>query len=171
MYFLYFIFVATNGLQDVFLYGQKPLATNKVELTQLFFFMVKSNNKNNRLYIRLSDDENRRLRDLAQGYPSLSAFVLDACWHFNGTRHLKRVEYLEEKFKLLQSMRSELNRVAANLNQLVQYTNSCIKMGVYLPNTASEIQNIQSTLQDCLVDYRIRYRNLEKELSSIIKKI
>lgn len=134
-------------------------------------FLMKDNNKTSRLYIRISDEENKRLRELAKDYPNLSSFVLDACWHFNGKRHLRRLDYIEEKYRILLSLKNDLSHLSGNLNQLVQYTNRCINMGVYLDNTADEVCRIEDSLLQCLSDYRAQIKSLEKELKEIIKKI
>ena len=107
--------------------------------------------KTKHLDLRLSEEENERLRDLAKDYPSISSFVLDACWHFDGKLHLNKLEYIDKKYRVLLSLKNEVSHLSGNLNQLIQYTNRCINMGVYLENTSAE--------------------ELEKELKDIIKKI
>ena len=128
-------------------------------------------NKTSRLYVRLSDDELDRLRDLSKDYPSISSFVLDACWHFNGPRHFAKLDYLDQQFTLIKNFRSDLSHLAANFNQLVQYTNNCIKMGIYLPNTADEVVRLQDELVKCMVSYNRVINKLEKDLKSEMRNI
>ena len=155
----------------MFLWVQKLLASPvRGELTQLFMKTEKIK-KTKYLKIRISDDELIKLKNLSQDYPSLSSYVLDACWHFNGKRHLKKIEFLSEKYQLIVDLRSDLNRLAANLNQLVQYTNSCIKMGIYLDNTSSEVLRIQNELLNCLLEYKSKSNLLENELKHLSKFI
>lgn len=127
--------------------------------------------KTKHLDLRLSEEENERLRDLAKDYPSISSFVLDACWHFDGKLHLNKLEYIDKKYRVLLSLKNEVSHLSGNLNQLIQYTNRCINMGVYLENTSAEVIRIESDLLECLSDYRNRIKELEKELKDIIKKI
>jgi len=137
------------------------------ELTQLFFYM-KRTNKTSRLYIRLTDEENNKLRSLASDYPNLSSYVLDACWHFNSKRHLRKLEYLEEKFALILKLKNDMSHLSSNLNQLVAYTNNCIKMGVYLDNTSQEVIRIQSEILKCLNDYKSEIHSIEKDLKKSV---
>ena len=127
--------------------------------------------KTKHLDVRLSEEENERLRDLAKDYPSISSFVQDACWHFDGKLHLNKLEYIDKKYRVLLSLKNEVSHLSGNLNQLIQYTNRCINMGVYLENTSAEVIRIESDLLECLSDYRNRIKELEKELKDIIKKI
>ena len=127
--------------------------------------------KTKHLDLRLSEEENERLRDLAKDYPSISSFVLDACWHFDGKLHLNKLEYIDKKYRVLLSLKNEVSHLSGNLNQLIQYTKRCINMGVYLENTSAEDIRIESDLLECLSDYRNRIKELEKELKDIIKKI
>ena len=119
----------------------------------------------------MTDEENKRLRELAKDYPNLSSFVLDACWHFNGPRHLHKLEYLEQKFMLIQDLKTNLNRVAANLNELVQYTNHCMKLGLYQNNTAPEIMRLTSELINCLIIHKNKINKYEKDLKNSMRYI
>jgi len=121
------------------------------------------------LNIRLSEEEHERLHKLAKDYPSMSSYILDACWHFNSKRHLKQLEYIEEKYNLIVHLRNDMSHLAGNLNQLIAYTNNCIKMGVYLDNTANEVIKIQSELLKCLAHYKNEIRILEKDLQKAIR--
>ena len=127
--------------------------------------------KTKHLDLRLSEEENERVRDLAKDYPSISCFVRDAGWHFDGKLHLNKLEYIDKKYRVLLSLKNEVSHLSGNLNQLIQYTNRCINMGVYLENTSAEVIRIESDLLECLSDYRNRIKELEKELKDIIKKI
>ena len=127
--------------------------------------------KTKHLDLRLSEKENERLRDLAKDYPSISSFVLDACWHFNSKRHLHKLDYLEQKFEIIQNSLAILNRSAANLNELVQYTNHCMKMGIYQDKTSSEIIRILSEFSKNLVDYKQEMNNAKNDLKKSLRYI
>lgn len=127
--------------------------------------------KTKHLDLRLSEKENERLRDLAKDYPSISSFVLDACWHFNSKRHLHKLDYLEQKFEIIQNSLATLNRSAANLNELVQYTNHCMKMGIYQDKTSSEIIRILSEFSKNLVDYKQEMNNAKNDLKKSLRYI
>lgn len=132
---------------------------------------TESNKKSKFLKLRVSIDELDKLKELSKEYPSLSSYVLDACWNFNSKLHMNKLEFLTEKYDLIISLRSDLNHLAANLNQLVQYTNSCIKMGVYLDNTSQEVLRIQNELLNCLLEYKQKNKQLEKQLKQLAKLI
>lgn len=133
--------------------------------------MMNQNNKTKEIHLRVSVEENERLRNMAKVYPNLSSFILDACWHFDGDRHMKKLEYIDEKYRVLLSLKNDLSHLSGNLNQLVQYTNRCIYMGVYLNNTSQEVLRIESELLDCLSEYSNKIKKLEKELKQTIKKL
>ena len=135
------------------------------------FMKTESNKKSKFLKLRVSIDELDKLKELSKEYPSLSSYVLDACWNFNSKLHMNKLEFLTEKYDLIISLRSDLNHLAANLNQLVQYTNSCIKMGVYLDNTSQEVLRIQNELLNCLLEYKQKNKQLEKQLKQLAKLI
>ena len=132
---------------------------------------TESNKKSKFLKLRVSIDELDKLKELSKEYPSLSSYVLDACWNFNSKLHMNKLEFLTEKYDLIISLRSDLNHLAANFNQLVQYTNSCIKMGVYLDNTSQEVLRIQNELLNCLLEYKQKNKQLEKQLKQLAKLI
>ena len=147
------------------------LPSDRRELTQLFFcFMVESKiRKSKYLNLRLTEEEHARLKELAQNYPTLSSFVLDACWHFNNKRHINTLDSFEEKFKLMKRMFTEINRSGSNLNQLIQYTNHCIILGIYQDNTADEILRIQKEHLDCIKAFKIELKKIEKEFKKNVK--
>ena len=132
---------------------------------------TESNKKSKFLKLRVSIDELDKLKELSKEYPSLSSYVLDACWNFNSKLHMNKLEFLTEKYDLIISLRSDLNHLAANLNQLVQYTNSCIKMGVYLDNTSQEVLRIQNELLNCLLEYKQKNKKKKKQLKQLAKLI
>jgi hypothetical protein len=125
--------------------------------------------KSKYLNLRLTEEEHARLKELAQNYPTLSSFVLDACWHFNSKRHLHKLDYLEQKFEIIQNSLATLNRSAANLNELVQYTNHCMKMGIYQDKTSSEIIRILSEFSKNLVDYKQEMNNAKNDLKKSLR--
>ena len=73
-----------------------------MELTQLFM-MNKNTNKNKYLKVRVSEDELDRLKNLSSNYHSMSAFILDACWHFQGEKHLRKLEIIEEDYLIIEN--------------------------------------------------------------------
>ena len=121
------------------------------------------------LNLRLSEDEHEKLKSLAKDYPSMSSYILDACWHFNSKRHLHKLDYLEQKFEIIQNSLTALNRSAANLNELVQYTNHCMKMGIYQDKTSSEIIRILSEFSKNLVDYKQEMNNAKNDLKKSLR--
>ena len=76
---------------------------------------------------------------------------------------------MEQKYDLIVKLRSDINHLSANLNQLVIYTNNCIKMGVYLNNTSNEVIRIQSELLECLSKYKSEIRKLENDLKKAVR--
>jgi len=158
----------------VFLSLQKPLATYAEKLTQLFFWVFMKNEKDKKtkyLNLRLSEYEHERLKSLAKDYPSMSSYILDAYWHFNSKRHLHKLDYLEQKFEIIQNSLTALNRSAANLNELVQYTNHCMKIGIYQDKTSSEIIRVLSEYSNNLVNYKQEMNNTKNDLKKSLRYI
>lgn len=164
------IFANTFVLQDVFLYVQKSLAPLKSGIDATFFIMTKII-KTSRINLRLSADELDRLRELSKDYSSLSAFILDACWHYNRKTDYGILNYFDERCKLIAKFRPELNHLGGNLNQLIQYTNHCMIMGIYQENTAEEIKRVQNEILDCLLNIKAEFMNLEKDFRKVIKQV
>ena len=127
--------------------------------------------KSKYLNIRLTPEEHEKLKELASKYNSMSSFILDACWHFQGEKHLRKLEVIEEDYQIIENSRKELNHIGSNLNQLVQYTNNCMKMGIYLENTSSEIIRIQSELLDCINSYKMELNKREKKLKYLFREL
>ena len=94
------IFAYTFVLQDVFLYVQKSLVPLKSGIDATFFIMTKII-KTSRINLRLSADELDRLRELSKDYSSLSAFILDACWHYNRKTDYGILTYFDDRCKLI----------------------------------------------------------------------
>ena len=128
-------------------------------------------NKNSQIHLRLTADEHDRLRELSKDYSSMSAFILDACWHFKSKRHIKTLDFFENKFDLVLKLRTDLNRIGANFNQLVQYTNNCMTLGLYQDNTVDEIIRLQSELLSCLSDYKLEIKKMEGDLKKAFKLV
>lgn len=118
--------------------------------------------KSKQIHLRVSDEELDKLRNLSKPYPTLSSFILDACWHFDAAKHVNKIKYLDEKIEILNGFRNEVSKIGTNFNQLVQYTNRCISMGIYLPNTADEILKITNRLSNQLDAYYKKVQDAEK---------
>ena len=129
------------------------------------------NKKTKYLNIRLSEDEHERLKEISKTYPTMSAFILDACWHFNSKRHIRTLDFFEEKFSLVERLRADLNKIGSNFNQLVQYTNNCMTLGLYQDNTVDEIKRIQTELISCMQDYKQEIKKMEADLKKAFKLV
>ena len=100
--------------------------------------MVKKNKKTRRMYIRLSEEEYRRIKKKAEGYPSLSAYIIDVALKGGGDR-LKQMKIMEEWAAELREQQRLTANIAGNLNQAVHYANVCKKNGVTSMETLEEI--------------------------------
>lgn len=128
-------------------------------------------NKNKLIKVRVTNSELERLKISSQNHQSLSAFILEACWYFNRKTDYDTLSYFEERCKIISKSSSAINYLGGNLNQLVHYTNHCIKMGIYQNNTADEIKRIQNEIFICLKDINNEFIKLKKEFKKSIKYI
>lgn len=133
--------------------------------------MAKKNLKTKRVYFRISEEDLKRLHKLAEKYPSVSSFIIDACWNFNAERHLNILDFIEEKVNIMNSFTAEMNKVGNNLNQLTHYTNTCIKLGIYLPNTIEEIINTQCEIKYLMNQINVDLKNTQDLMRKHIKSI
>lgn len=96
--------------------------------------------KNKRLYIRISDEEEKAIKAKAKKYPSLSAYVLDAALHFDDRQGILKIETMEKWAALYLEKKNLLSNIASNINQLAHYANQCKNIGVVNEKVLVEIE-------------------------------
>ena len=80
------------------------------------------NNKTHRIFIRVTDDELNNLKIKSKNYPTLSSYVLDACFNFDDELGLKRLDRLRSWSLDYNNFKTEISRIANNINQLIHNT-------------------------------------------------
>ena len=103
---------------------------------------MKNSNKTHRIFVRVSDKELEELKEKSKNYPTLSSFVLDACFKFDDELGIKRLERLRLWSEDFHSFKTEISKIGANINQLAHYVNNLQKTGVFLPSVLDEIVRV-----------------------------
>ena len=105
---------------------------------------MKNSNKIHRIFVRVSDKELEELKEKSKNYPTLSSFVLDACFKFDDELGIKRLERLRLWSEDFHSFKTEISKIGANINQLAHYVNNLQKTGVFLPSVLDEIVRVEN---------------------------
>ena len=105
---------------------------------------MKNSNKTHRIIVRVSDKELEELKEKSKNYPTLSSFVLDACFKFDDELGIKRLERLRLWSEDFHSFKTEISKIGANINQLAHYVNNLQKTGVFLPSVLDEIVRVEN---------------------------
>jgi len=80
-------------------------------------------NKNKRLWIRLSPEEDAFFRKKASNYKTVSAMIRDAVRQFNDIGTVRRIEALNEMTALYQKYQQDLAWLGGNFNQAMHRAN------------------------------------------------
>ena len=80
-------------------------------------------NKNKRLWIRLSPEEDAFFRKKASNYKTVSAMIRDAVRQFNDVGTVSRIEALNEMAALYRKYQQDLAWLGGNFNQAMHRAN------------------------------------------------
>ena len=80
-------------------------------------------NKNKRLWIRLSPEEDAFFRKKASNYKTVSAMIRDAVRQFNDIGTVRRIEELNEMTALYRKYQQDLAWLGGNFNQAMHRAN------------------------------------------------
>lgn len=73
-----------------------------------------------RLYIRISEEEYKMLKERSKSYTNLSAFVLDAAKNYDTRKGRNRIDTMIKFSELAQEMDTDLCRIGNNINQIAK---------------------------------------------------
>lgn len=80
-------------------------------------------NKTKQLHLRLSEQEFQQVKKLAKGYPSMSAFVLDAVKNNDPRKGRNRIDTMIKFSELMEKSDVSLSRLGNNINQIAHAIN------------------------------------------------
>ena len=86
-------------------------------------------NKNKRLWIRLSPEEDAFFRKKASNYKTVSAMIRDAVRQFNDIGTVRRIEALNEMTALYRKYQQDLAWLGSNFNQAMHRANELATAG------------------------------------------
>lgn len=86
--------------------------------------------RNKQIHLRLTEAELKSLKEKSEGYPSMSAFILDACDKFDDELGRKRIARLRQFSEDFQKFEYDINRIGNNMNQLAHYANRLKQMNL-----------------------------------------
>ena len=125
-------------------------------------------NKNKRLWIRLSPEEDAFFRKKASNYKTVSAMIRDAVRQFNDIGTVRRIEALNEMTVLYKKFQQDLSWLGGNFNQAMKRANELAISGelsqdyydrVILP----QVSHILSFLEKVKDEQRMIARKLIKK--------
>ena len=114
--------------------------------------MKKNTGKNGRIYIRISESEKNLIVEKAKNYPSVSAFILDACKLYDDELGVKRLERIKKWSGDYKKFEGDLSHVGNNLNQMSKYLNNLSLVGITNDNVLLECRNLLQEIESLLVD-------------------
>ena len=114
--------------------------------------MKKNTGKNGRIYIRISESEKNLIVEKAKNYPSVSAFILDACKLYDDELSVKRLERIKKWSGDYKKFEGDLSHVGNNLNQMSKYLNNLSLVGISNDKVLLECRNLLQEIESLLVD-------------------
>lgn len=119
-------------------------------------------NKNKQINLRLSEKELDALKNKAKGYPTLSAFILDACFKFDDELGIKRIQRFKSWSSDFLKFDSEISRVGNNINQLNKLLYKMTSSGIVTSPVIKEILNQQNEIMNLfteILNSNIKFKN------------
>lgn len=87
-------------------------------------------NKVKRLEIRLTEEELDFLKQKAEGYPSLSSFILDSVKSHDSRRGRNRIDTMIRFSDLMDKSDADLSRIGNNINQIAHAFNRQLRVSL-----------------------------------------
>lgn len=122
----------------------------------------KTAGKNKRIYIRVTDEEHKMIKDKSVNYPTITALMVDAVRSFNENSMRNRIATMIEFSSYAKGLDVEMSRVGNNLNQITHE----LHLYKYGDVELVEVERLQATLDEVLECNK----NILKELRRFANK-
>ena len=96
----------------------------------LGFSMKNERKKNRRIYIRVTEDEYKMIKDKVSEGMTISAFILYAVAHFDDKYYKKRIDVMTDSGAAFKAWTAQLGKFANNINAIANYCNRCELLGI-----------------------------------------
>lgn len=100
------------------------------------------NNKTKQLHIRVTENQEKAIKEKAKNYPSLSGYILDAALHFDDKNGIRKLEVIESWASEFQKWKNSISHMASNINQMAHYCNQCKSNGILNQDIVEENNRI-----------------------------
>lgn len=100
------------------------------------------NNKTRQLHIRVTEIQEKQIKEKAKNYPSLSGYILDAALHFDDKNGIRKLEVIESWASEFQKWKNSISHIASNINQMTHYCNQCKSNGMLNQDVVEESNRI-----------------------------
>lgn len=131
-------------------------------------FIEKMGHKTKRLWIRMSPEEERLLKEKAVNYKTISSMVWDAIKIFDDKATIGKFDVLNEMVALYRKYQQDLSWMGGNFNQLVKRANElAIGEELTMPYFKQVLFPKIKELQDLLCDIKREQHQIAKKLTKL----
>lgn len=124
--------------------------------------------KTKRLWIRMSPEEERLLKEKAVNYRTISSMVLDAIKIFDDKATIGKFDALNEMIVLYRKYQQDLSWMGGNFNQVVKRANElAIGEELTMPYFKQVLFPKIKELQDLLCDIKREQHQIAKKLTKL----
>ena len=131
-------------------------------------FIEKMGRKTKRLWIRMSLEEERLLKEKAVNYNTISSMVWDAIKLFDDKATIGKFDALNEMVALYRKYQQDLSWMGGNFNQIVKRANElAIGEELTMPYFKQVLFPKIKELQDLLCDIKREQHQIAKKLTKL----
>lgn len=131
-------------------------------------FIEKMGHKTKRLWIRMSLEEERLLKEKAVNYKTISSMVWDAIKIFDDKATIGKFDALNEMVALYRKYQQDLSWMGGNFNQIVKRANElAIGEELTMPYFKQVLFPKIKELQDLLCDIKREQHQIAKKLTKL----
>lgn len=131
-------------------------------------FIEKMGRKTKRLWIRMSPEEERLLKEKAVNYKTISSMVWDAIKIFDDKATIGKFDALNEMIALYRKYQQDLSWMGGNFNQLVKRVNElAIGEELTMPYFKQVLFPKIEELQNLLCDIKREQHQIAKKLTKL----
>ena len=131
-------------------------------------FIEEMEHKTKRLWIRMSPEEERLLKEKAVNYKTISSMVWDAIKIFDDKATIGKFDTLNEMVTLYRKYQQDLSWMGGNFNQIVKRANElAIGEELTMPYFKQVLFPKIKELQDLLCDIKREQHQIAKKLTKL----
>ena len=131
-------------------------------------FIEEMGHKTKRLWIRMSPEEERLLKEKAVNYRTISSMVWDAIKIFDDKATIGKFDALNEMVSLYRKHQQDLSWIGGNLNQVVKRANElAIGEELTMPYFKQVLSPKVEELQNLLCDIKREQHQIAKKLTKL----